>query len=643
MPTTLKRNVVSKASVLATGTLKIYDEWIKVPPGLRTSGMWRGDGLGIKKPEQKKPKAYFDPEDCLLPDRVIGLYDKSQTYLLTEPKRSKWILINKFVRRNELFGLRPVGEDRPIHRHTNFLQGSVGDLVYNSFNYNHRGNGTPTRFFWEGKPIHADAFYVLAPDEINWFVIDIDNHFPTIASTKAHLLLVRHLVKKMPEIAKRIGAKAVFYDYAQDSPQGIHIWVTLGTKRAVKALHDSVRGILKKLADPTIDASLKKCGLKPMGSLEILPTQGQLIRMFGSYERRVFTTKELLPKNEGFDAESLLAHIESKTINGNPCGRYAKLAIAGLGNAICEAPPVISVPSTVLALSSTAPTQRSGYMSHVVEACLNGVTEGDVLFEYYLSPLAQALYWREFHDQPERMRLTQDTLLRWIDKKHNWMVTRINKKKRRLVADQIRHVVKRLPSTPPGIQAFWGKVVANDLAHPHQKVSFVACMEAVLDNPVQVTRDALKNLPMLLNGGRGQITKGNTYNVSSVSAVSPSSLSSLPPGLETRLLDHLHRAKVRTGKTQERIVLFTLRLLSEIGLRGTRTIDGKRMNQLAGLGHGRKHILRYKRLLVGAGILEPGWKNTASKVKKIAARYDLTSWALDELKTHCTILAPATP
>lgn len=642
MPTTLKRNVVSKASVLATGTLKIYDEWTKVPQGLRTSGMWRGEGMGIKKPEQKKPKAYFDPEDCLLPERVIGLYDKSQTYRLTEPKRSKWILINKFVRRNDLFGLRAVGDDRPTHRHTNFLYGSVGDLVYSSFNYKHGGHGTPTRFFREGEPIHADAFYVLAPDETLWFVIDIDNHSPTKASTKAHLLLVQHLVKKMPEIAKRIGATSVFYDYAQDSPQGMHIWVTLATKRGVKPLHESVRKILQKLADPAIDASLKKCGLKPMGSLEILPTKGQLIRMFGSYERRVFTTQELLPKNEGFDAESLLAHIESKTVNGNPCGRYAKLAVAGLGNAICEAPPAVSVPSTVIALSSTAPIQRAGYMSRVVEACLNGVTEADVLFETYLSPLAQALYWREFHDQPDRARLTQDALLRWIDKKHNWMVTRIKDKKRRLVADQIRHVVKRLPATPPGIQAFWGKVVANDLAHPHQKVSFVACMEAVVSQPVAINGNTLKNLPVLLNGGSGQITKGNTYNGSSVSSVSPPSLTSLPPLLETRLRDHLHRAEVRTGKCQQRVIDFAFRILNEIGLRGTRTIEGKRMNQLAGLGHGRKHILRYKKLLLGAGILKP-WKDTSSKVKKIAARYDLTDWALDEVRTHWNTLAPANP
>jgi hypothetical protein len=207
---------------------------------------------------------------------------------------------------------------------------------------------------------------------------------------------------------------------------------------------------------------------------------------------------------------------------------------------------------------------------------------------------------------------------------------------------QIGHVVKGLPATPAGIRSFWGKVVANDQAYPYQKVSFVACMEAVLKNPVTVDKNLLKNLPVLLRGGGGQIAKGNTYNVSKVSSLSPASLLSLPPCIETRLRGLLDKTEVRKGKSQQRIVDFALRLLNEIGLRGTRTIDGKRMNQLAGLGSGRKHILRYKNLLVGAGILEPGWKNTA-RPKKLAARYHLTPWALDEVRKQSSILAADTP
>ncbi len=629
MAATLKKNVVSKSEVFSAGTHKIYDEWRKVPPGLHTSGQWRGEGLGIRNKE--RPKAYWDPEDVVFPERLVGLFDKSQTYQLTEPKRSKWLLINKFAHNKEAFGLRPVGDSQPIRRHTTFLQGSVDDLIYRSFDYKHRVTGTPTRFIREGAPIHADAFYVLAPETINYLVLDLDNHFPTLASTEAHMLLVRHLVKHMPDLARLIRASSVFYDYALAGPQGIHIWLTLHSRRGTRELHETVRGFLGEIADPAIDARLRANGLKPTASLEILPAERQLIRMFGSYERRVFTTRELEPKDNGFDAEGLLDHIEWRRTNGDPCDRYHELALAGLGNDIPHAPSTTSVSPAFIALSSTAPSRRSGYMSRIVDACLNGVTEGDVLFQDYLSPLAQALYWREFHDRPDRARLTEEALLRWVDRKHNWMVTRINKGKRRLVDAQIGHVVKGLPATPAGIRSFWGKVVANDQAYPHQKVSFVACMEAVLKNPVTVDKNLLKNLPVLLKGSGGQIAKGNTYNVSKVSSLSSASLLSLPACIETRLRSHLEKAEIRKGKSQQRIVDFALRLLNEIGPRGFRTIDGKRMNTLADLGNGRKHILRYKNLLVGADILEPGWKNTA-RVKKLAARYHLTPWALDEVR-----------
>jgi hypothetical protein len=624
-------NVVSQSPVLPDGTPMIFDDWLRIPPGLRSLGMWHGEGRGIKK--NQKPVAHFDPNSLWGPRRLIGLYERPQTYELTEPTRSKRMLIRMFVRRNELFGLRPVGADRPIHRHTNFLRGSVSDLVYRSFDYRHRGRGTRTGFRFEKKPVCADAFYVLAPEYTDWFVIDIDNHWPTVGATLTHLRLVRHLIGKIPEIARGMGATSVFYDYKQDSPRGIHVWFKLVRKSAVKPLHHKVRGLLRRLADPAIDRSLREYGLRPMGSLEILPTEGQLIRMFGGWDRRVFTTEELRPKNEMFDAESLLRHIKSCTIKGDPYERYSSLAMAGLGNTADEAPSAIPVKPAVLLLSSSAPSRGAGYIGRIVEACLNGVTEADMLYECYLAPLAQALFWREFHDKPDRARLTGEALLRWIDTKHNGMITRINEDKRKLVVEQVRHVVKKLPFTPVGIRNYWEKVVANDRAFPRQKISFVDCMDAVLKKPVLVSGNVLRQLPSLLAGGGVIHAKGNTYNVC-CDPTSSSSLPSLPPLVAARLHDHLRYAGVRTGKVQERFVLFALNLLNEIGISGTRTIDGGRMNQLAGLGQGRNHIRRYKKLLLGAGIIEPGWKNTYSKAKKLAARYDLTSWVLDDLRRH---------
>ena len=49
---------------------------------------------------------------------------------------------------------------------------------------------------------------------------------------------------------------------------------------------------------------------------------------------------------------------------------------------------------------------------------------------------------------------------------------------------------------------------------------------------------------------------------------------------------------------------------------------------------------KYKRLLLGAGILRAGWEKTYSKANRRASRYDLTPWALDELKKHWGLLCP---
>ena len=637
MSTILSTNVVKQQTKPVVSRAKVYDGWGQVPHHLRASGSWRGEGRGIKKGE--KPKAFVEIDERLLKyhhseGNRIGLYDLSQTYVFTEPKRSKWLLIDRFVARNDLFGMRRVGEERPRHWRTDYLYGSVGELVYRSFNYRNCFTGVPTRFRYEGDDIYADAFYVLAPKYTGWFVLDLDNHEPTRASTKAHLLLVKHLVMNMPQIAKRIGATSVFYDYAMESPQGIHIWFALPRRHHVEALHASVEAVLQQFADPALNAMLKKNHLKTMDSLEILPTEGQLIRMFGTYDRRVFTTEELQPKNEGFDAEALLDHMLSKSTSGDPCVRYAKLAIAGLGDHIQECPPSISISPIVHVLLSSKPTQASGYFSHLVEACLNGVEEKDVLFEYYLSPIAQALYWREFGGQPISLKAVENALGRWIDRKHNQRVTRINKGRRKELDAVIRYVVKKLPSTPSGIRSFWQKVVANDLAYPQQKVGLLACIDAEVPAAIKVTKQTLKALPSLL-ANSSLITKQDTYNVKCIPPPTPLSLpSSLPPALEASLRTHLLKVGKRRGKYTDRVVSFAHNLLCEIGISGTRTIAGKRMNKLANLGEGRTVVKTYKKLVVGAGILRPGSERTYSKAAKRAARYDLTDIALDELRKH---------
>ena len=149
-----------------------------------------------------------------------------------------------------------------------------------------------------------------------------------------------------------------------------------------------------------------------------------------------------------------------------------------------------------------------------------------------------------------------------------------------------------------------------------------------------MTKQTLKALPSLL-ANSSLITKQDTYNVKCIPPPTPLSLpSSLPPALEASLRSHLLKVGKRRGKYTDRVVSFAHNILCEIGISGTRTIDGKRMNKLANLGEGRTVVKTYKKLVVGAGILRPGSERTYSKAAKRAARYDLTDIALDELRKH---------
>jgi hypothetical protein len=100
--------------------------------------------------------------------------------------------------------------------------------------------------------------------------------------------------------------------------------------------------------------------------------------------------------------------------------------------------------------------------------------------------------------------------------------------------------------------------------------------------------------------------------------------------VEARLRDHLARVKGLQTRTHGRIINLARGLLDEIGLEGKRRIQWKRMNEIAGLGRGRRLTDRYKKILVGAEILK-SWKFSGSpKVK--ATLYRLTDWVIREMK-----------
>ena len=630
-----KNNLVPSPPISAERGLRTFSKWDEVTShGYGTRNYWLYNGVGISKKEP--PTAHCSADGQFLP-----LFHRKQTRLLAEPQRSRRLLISRFIHKPEVVGLKSHETGDITQWHQSALFGSLKDLVYKSFNYKYSLKGVSTPLRWPRQTFRVDDFYVRAGDFTNWFVLDVDNHDPSAESTNAHLMLVKRLVSLMPALVRVLGGGSVFYAYRQDSPQGIHIWVTLhGLPRITKNLHERVRDFLKSHSDPELDRELDRRGLRKMQATEILPTEGHLIRLFGSCYRRVFTTTELKPKAGWFDAEALYRHISAKVTDGDPYHRYADLALA-----FCQADPLPDSPSSAPMTACltdvlvTRPDRKGNYFASLVDSALNGVREGDILFESYLSLLSRALFYRDFHDHPNQRHLVVSTVMDWIERKHNGMVTRVNKGNRRNLVAVCHHIVRHMHETPPAIQDYWVKVRENDAKYPNQRISLVACMKAELKTPFSVTKETLKQVNGLLEGMGGsqveEVGKGYTYN-SKVNPLPPSSPSSpsppppLPPLVEARLRDHMTHIKGLRKKTYERIIKLACGLLNEIGLEGERRIQWKRINQLAGLGRGRRLTDRYKKILVGAEILK-SWKYSGRpKVK--ATLYRLTEWVIREMK-----------
>ena len=623
--TVRKNNVVPSSTISDERGLRTFSKWDEATRhGYRTSGGWKDMGFRLRKGEKAKAEIVTEI-------RSLSLYHQSQVSRMSDPQLAERLLIARFIKRYDLFGLRCLGTDVIVQRGSDTLRGSLKDLVYRSFNYKNRANGIRVPAIWPIRQTRAEGFYVRAGADTDWFVLDLDNHEPTCGSTDAHLQLLKRLVSLMPQLVARLGGGSVFYDYRQDAPRGIHIWVVMKRRRPTETLRKIVRTFLETNADSSLDHLLVRHGLKTMGELEILPSERLLIRLFGTYDRRVFTTEELKPIKERFNARSLLAHIRSETTDGDPCERYGDLARAGLVVEAPEEPPVtVAIDNRAVELTSEKPRRTSNFFTYLVDACLNGVGQADILFEAYLSPIARGLYFRDFHDLPRKREVLETTLMKWLETKHNGLVSRIQKNKRAKLHTVVRHIVRHMDDTPKDIQNYWASVRRNDVSNPSRVISLVACINVVLDERVEVTRENLPRVQNLLDSwgeSDAGILKGKTYNRSIILPLP----AFLPSSVEARLRDHLGKAGVRKGKCTERIIKFTRRLLHEIGSIGSCRIPASKIRKLAGLGQSPRQVIHYKKLLVGAGILKSGYKRTY-KSQVLSSRYDLTEWVIREMK-----------
>lgn len=616
--------VVQRRKFLEDGRRIFYD-WSDVSgQQLGTKGFWLYNGRGVTKGELSRA--------IVEGDHAAQLFHYSQTQPLKEPYLSRRLLIARFLKRPEWWGF----QDHATHDISQWphwaLYGSLRDAVYRSFHHTNSHKGVALRFREPAMQRLASDFFVRAEETTNWFVLDIDNHEPTAASTEIHLRLLRRLVDLMPDLVRRLGNGAVFYDYRQDSPRGIHIWVTLnGLPRVTEHLHKTVRTFLSDHADPVLDAVLNRHGLKTMGSIEILPTQRNLIRMFGSCDRSVFSTTELTSRQGWFDATSLLQHIKGTVCNGDPVYRYSELAKRGIGSPCHEGQSTVIVDARVSTLLAR-PSRSNHYMTDLYHAALNGVGEADVLFQAYLSPLARALFFRDFFDEPNRADLVTKTLMDWLHAKHNGRVSRIRNGKTRNLAAVLKYIMTHMHETPEPIQKFWERVRHNDKKHPRNKISLARCMEIRLQEPFLATKAFLTQVHLLLE----ESEKGNTYNrkdkaiASSPPPAASSSPPPLPPKIHAALSGHLSKLPRLQERTKTKLINFTKGLLHEIGLTGQRRISWKRLNELAGLGNSRRHAERYKKILYGAGILL-SWRNSGQPKKK-RTLYRLNTWVIHEMR-----------
>lgn len=325
------------------------------------------------------------------------------------------------------------------------------------------------------------------------------------ANIPAHLELVELIQNELPELVEKLGGGSTFYQFRQIDPTGIQIWVTLNWKmsvlglpkragrRAEPGLHEQIRQFLVGLEQksPGLNERLKDAGLATLDRIEILPTQSSQVSVPGCYGKTLFTTKELKLVEGKVDVLALDRHIREGAIGGNVLPRYKALVEACWGNDFrsCGAEVSLTESSAILALPPSSAISTSGgwpesadliiplevsskeggrYWTDLTRKALHGVTSPDSLYEEYLQPLAQCLFFRDFVHCPDREELVEEELFAWVTAKHNGNVSRILAGEERAVRSQCRQVAKKVEATTcKAVRSYYQSILANDLIYPH--------------------------------------------------------------------------------------------------------------------------------------------------------------------------------
>lgn len=608
--------------------------------GYRTKNQWRRKGHGVKG----KSTAVIRWRG-----KDIFLYHRDQTTMMRERTKAAWRLIDRFVARTDVFGYRPFRTDEWLQLDNSEWRWNLKEFVKQGFNHI-KCHNTGIQLTKDG--LIAQAFAVRCNAKCDFFVIDLDNHYPNVANIPVHLELVALLQNHLPQLVESLGGGSVFYQYRQVEPTGIQCWVTLNWRQRIQSppgfegLHEKVRKFLLMLETkaPGLNSRLEAAGLATLDRIEILPTQSKLISVPGCYEKTVFTTEELGWFKNGFDVLALDSHITSQLTTGMVLPRYQELVEFCWGSNFCPSGAEVVIPielndspspsqtpnqpakSEVISLDD--PSRDNGrYWTDLKRKALEGVTSPDSLYEDYLQPFAQCLFFRDFVRQPDRHALVEEELFSWVTAKHNGLVSRILTGKVEAIRRQCRHVAQKIEDkTCPAVKQYYQRILLKDTIYPHQ----------------------IEHLYEFMREGADQ-TKRNTVGViyckcSISDSVEPKDRpvddTALPFKINGRS-EELAQS-LRKGKIRDRFVTFTRRFLNEIasGDQGGKSIHWQHINSMMDKPNleNRQTQGRYKKKLVEGGLISDEWEKFIRR-NACSSKYRLTDWVLEEFRQRDGMLA----
>ncbi len=567
-----------------------------------------------------------------------ALYHQDQT---TNPKPKTLAiacLIDRFVTRTDIFGYQPYRTDD--WRQMSNYRWDVRSIIRQGFHHR-RCHDQGIRI---GDAL-AQAFSIRCGEKTSFFALDVDCHSPTAEQIAAHLQLVEILGRELPVLVQQLGGGSIFCQYRQVEASGIQFWATLGRMFDTRWLHATAREFLTGL-DANLDHRLREVGLPGLGQIEVKPSQTQMVSMPGCYGKTVFIDRELKLIDGWSDAVSLNDYIQAHGQLGSVFPRYKALMEATYDYRF--PPPLRSGVRVGLAtarlaqrVEPTRPTPRHltmealqedgrRYWTALKNVAVAGVTTPDRLYEDYLQPLGQCLYFRDFAHNPDRQRLVEDELVQWVAAKNNGLVSRDIMEIRRVCRAMVKTLEKK---TCRAVKDYYRNILANDLIYPHRIERLHHYMRTGAETD---KANALFCIHCKCGFSRIEQDENDDDNKAE-ERQKPLLDDPLPPNILAKLLEIATTkqadkngrliATMRKRKGEYPFVRFSRRFLNEIWKQGGEAnihfLHLNRMLDLKADDEDRKTALKFKILLRQHGLIQGGWQKFIRR-GSFSSRYKLT-------------------